>query len=206
MNGKKGDRNSKKREKEYLLVKAAQKGDEKAFSELFEMYYKSVYYVVFKIVKNDTEAEDITVEAFTSAFNNIKFYEPTAAFFTWLSRIAVNRAIDCLRKKKSKNNTVSIDETHPQAEDENFTLKVFLEDGGVSPEKQIIKQETKALLEKFIDELPPDYSRILKMRYFEQLSYKEIEEKLDIPLGTVKARLFRGRQLLAAILKNSKLF
>ena len=194
---------SARRKEELRLVKLAQRGDEEACTKLFEMYYKTVYYIVFKMVKNSDDASDLTVEAFTKAFENINYYIPTNAFITWLSKIAVNRTIDFLRKQKS-NQYYSIDQSHPQAEDENATLSNLLETDFFDPEEEYIKNEKRELLVKLINDLPPDYSQIMGMRYFEGLSYKEIAKKLDLPLGTVKARLHRGRELLASLIKNKR--
>ncbi len=194
---------SEKRRKELKLVKQAQHGDEEAFTKLFEMHYKTVYYTVYKMIKNSDDASDLTLEAFTKAFANINYYIPTNAFITWLSKIAVNHTIDFLRKQKGTQH-FSIDQSHPQAEDENATLSNLLETGEFDPEEEYIKNEKHELLDKLLNDLPPDYSQIMQMRYFGQMSYKEIAKKLELPLGTVKARLHRGRELLAQILKNKR--
>ncbi len=194
---------NERRKEELKLVKAAQKGDEDAFTRLFEMYYKTVYFIVYKMVRNPDDAADLTVEAFTKAFDNINYYIPTNAFITWLSKIAVNRTIDFLRKQKS-NHHYSIDQSHPQAEDDNATLSKLLETDTFDPEEEYIKNEKRALLEKLINDLPPDYSQIMQMRYFDLMAYKEIAKKLSLPLGTVKARLHRGRELLASLIKNKR--
>ncbi len=193
-----------RRKKEFLLVQAAQRGDEAAFAKLFEMYYKTIYYIVYRMVKNEDDAEDLTIEAFTRAFENIKYYVPTNAFVTWLSKIAVNRTIDFLRKRKVTNSTYSIDEPHPQADDENATLSGTIEAEDIDPEERVIKNEVTELLNRFIDQLPADYAEIMRMRYFKQLAYKEIADILELPLGTVKARLHRGKELLRSLIKNKK--
>ena len=194
---------SEKRKKEIKLVKRAQLGDEEAYTLLFEMYYKTVYFIVYKFVHNNDDAADLTLEAFTKAFNNINLYVPSSAFITWLTKIAVNHTIDFLRKQKS-NQTYSLDQTHPQIEDNNSTLKNIIETEDIDPEEKYIKREKIKLLEKLINELPADYSKILSMKYFKGLSYKEISKKLSLPLGTVKARIHRGKELLASLLKNRK--
>ncbi len=194
---------SERRKLELQLVKQAQRGDEDAFTRLFEMYYKTVYFIVYKMVRNSDDAADLTVEAFTKAFENINYYIPTNAFITWLSKIAVNRTIDFLRKQKG-NQYYSIDQSHPQADDENATLSNLLETDSFDPEEEYIKNEKYELLQKLISDLPPDYSQIMRMRYFDLMPYKEIAKKLSLPLGTVKARLHRGRELLASLLKNKR--
>ncbi len=195
-----------RRRKEFLLVQAAQKGDEQAFSKLFDMYYKTIYYTVLKLVKNEQDAEDLTLEAFTKAFENIRYYVPTHAFLTWLSKIAVNRSIDFLRKNKNSNITYSMDEPHPQAEDENASLKFIIQSQQDDPEDDFIKNETNQILYDFIDKLPRDYAEILKLRFFGFMSYKEIAKKLKLPLGTVKARIHRGKELLRSLMHNKKDF
>jgi RNA polymerase sigma-70 factor (ECF subfamily) len=193
-----------RRKKEFLLVQAAQRGEQEAFAKLFDMYYKTIYYIVFRMVKNEEDAEDLTIESFTRAFDHIQYYVPTNAFVTWLSKIAVNRTIDFLRKKKITNSTYSIDEPHPQADDENATLSGTIEAEDIDPEEKVINDEVNQLLYHFIEQLPSDYSEIMKLRYFGQFSYKEIAEKLNLPLGTVKARLHRGKELLRSLIKNKK--
>ena len=195
-----------RRRKEFLLVQAAQKGDEQAFTKLFDMYYKTIYYTVLKLVKNEQDAEDLTLEAFTKAFENIQYYVPTHAFLTWLSKIAVNRSIDFLRKNKNSNMTYSMDEPHPQAEDENASLKFIIQSQQDDPEDDFIKNETNQILYNFIDKLPHDYAEILKLRFFGLMSYKEIAKKLKLPLGTVKARIHRGKELLRSLMNNKKDF
>ncbi len=193
-----------RRKKEFSLVQAAQRGEQEAFAKLFELYHKTIFYIIYKMVKNPDDAEDLTIEAFTKAFENIKYYIPTNAFVTWLSKIAVNRTIDFLRKRKVTNSTFSMDEPHPQMDDDSATLHGLIEAEGIDPEEQVIKQEAYEILNVFLDELPADYSEILKLRYFQQLSYKEISKKLDMPLGTVKARLHRGKELLRSLMKPQK--
>ena len=193
-----------RRKKEYLLVKAAQRGDQQAFQELYQMYYNSIFFTINRMVKNNQDAEDITIEAFTKAFKNIQYYTPTHAFLTWLSKIAINHAIDFLRKNKNSNITYSMDVAHPQADDQNATLKYTLEIEDQDPEDLFIKNETQELLIKFIEKLPPDYAEILKMRIVEDLAYKEIAKILKLPLGTVKARLHRGKELLKILINKQK--
>ncbi len=198
-------KNTAKRRKEYELVQAAQKGEQAAFARLFEMYFNTIYYMILKMVKDPFEAEDLAIDSFTRAFNNIQFYIPTNAFITWLSRIAVNRTIDFLRKQKSKNQTVSIDEPHMNdSQDSETTLKGIIEADEIDPEEDFIKRETSELLYSFLQRLPEDYRDIMIMRYFDQLSYKEIAEKMQLPLGTIKARLYRGKELLRVMLRNKK--
>ncbi len=193
-----------RRKKEYLLVKAAQRGDQQAYQQLYQMYYNTIFFTINRMVKNNQDAEDLTIEAFTKAFNNIQYYTPTHAFLTWLSKIAINHAIDFLRKNKNSNITYSMDAAHPQADDENATLKSTLELEDQDPEDLFIKNETQELLIKFIEKLPPDYAEILKMRIVDDLAYKEIAKLLKLPLGTVKARLHRGKELLKVLINKQK--
>ncbi len=192
-----------KAKRDYLLVTRAQNGEQQAFTELLDCYRNSIYYMILKIIRNETDAEDLTIEAFSKAFKNIEFYTPTYAFSTWLFKIASNNAIDFLRKKKTAKKTVSIDKEYETSENKYTPISLVAD--APDPEERLISSQTKKNLHKIIDKLPNDYSIIVNLRYIQEMSYSKISEELKIPLGTVKARIHRSRDLLSEVL-NDDLF
>lgn len=181
------------------LVDAAVKGDQKAYAELLGRYRDAIYFMLLKMVSNKSDAEDLTIEAFGKAFKNIQQYSPNYAFSTWLFKIASNNCIDFLRKKR--NNVVSID--GGLGEDKENDQPIHLKDELPDPEENLIKQQKKILMRTVVKKLKPRYRILIELRYFNEYSYEEIADELDLPLGTVKAQLFRARELLFNTLKNS---
>ncbi len=181
------------------LVEEAVNGDQKAFAELMGRYRDAIYFMLLKMVNNKSDAEDLTIEAFGKAFKNIHQYSPNYAFSTWLFKIASNNCIDFLRKKR--NNLVSIDGSHN--EDKENDQPIHLKDETPDPEENLIKEQKKILMRTVVKKLKPRYRILIELRYFKEYSYEEIADELDLPLGTVKAQLFRARELLFNTLKNS---
>ena len=182
------------------LVADAKKGDPKAFETLEGKYRKSVYYMLLKMVKNADDAEDLTQEAFAKAFVSIHKFDSKYAFSTWLFRIATNNCIDFIRKKRVS--TVSIDQ--PMEGDDGSTMRFDVRDYDLDPNQTMLKKQRKQYLAKAIDRLPEKYRTLVDLRYFKELSYEEVANELQIPLGTVKAQLFRARELLSQELKAMK--
>ena len=197
---------SDKAKRDFQLVERAQEGDEQAFTQLLATYRDSIYFMVLKMVRNKVDAEDLTIEAFGKAFRNIEQYSPEYAFSTWLFRIASNNCIDFLRRKKTRQlNTVSTS----ASDDESSISEVFAKEATLAlkydapdPEESIILEQKHAMLRDVVANLKPRYRELVEMRYFDELSYEEIAEKLQLPLGTVKAQLFRSRELLYEVLKD----
>jgi RNA polymerase sigma factor (sigma-70 family) len=195
-----GDNLSDKAVYDYGLVrKALDHADQKAYAELMTRYRDSVYFMLLKMVNNKDDADDLTIEAFGKAFKRLDQYTPNFAFSTWLFKIATNNCIDHIRKKK--NNTFSIDK--PFHDDEGGEMTMDLRSEQLDPEEKVMKKQKVMMMREVVDKLKPRYKMLIEMRYFEELSYEEIAEKLELPLGTVKAQLFRAREFLQNILKNS---
>jgi len=195
---------SDKAKHDYALVLEAMNGSEKAYSELLSIYRNSIYYMLLRMVKNEADAEDLTIEAFGKAFRNLHTYVPEYAFSTWLFKIASNNAIDFLRTNKNKLKHISIDDT--QINDEiGIINSLTLVSTTPDPEERMIAKQKEALLNNIIKNLHPDYTRIIKLKYFDDLSYLEIAKELNLPIGTIKARLFRSKELLTSILKENNL-
>ncbi|MFA5575548.1 MAG: sigma-70 family RNA polymerase sigma factor [Brumimicrobium sp.] len=195
-----GNNLSDKGKKDLLIVNLAKEGDQSAFAELMERYRESVYFMLLKMVKNQDDADDLTIEAFGKAFNRIQQYQPTYAFSTWLFKIASNNAIDFIRKKRV--HLTSID--HAYTNDDGEGVQMDIDGGHLDPEEVLIKQQKVKFMRKIVEELRPQYRELVVKRYFEELSYEEIADEMDIPLGTVKAQLFRARAFLAEIMQNTK--
>lgn len=191
---------SEKGKRDLEIVKRARCGDQAAFAELLEAYREPVFYTLVKMVKNTDDAEDLTIEAFGKAFNNIHQYQPTYAFSTWLFRIASNNAIDFIRKKRVF--VTSIHHFYTNKDGESVGLDIT--SGHLDPEQVLIKDQKIKAMRKVVEKLKPHYKELITKRYFEELSYEEIAETMSLPLGTVKAQLFRAREFLANIMKNIK--
>jgi RNA polymerase sigma factor (sigma-70 family) len=183
-----------------LVCQAVQGDDQKAYAELMSRYRDSIYFMLLKMVNNRDDADDLTMEAFGKAFKKLHQYTPDFAFSTWLFKIATNNCIDFIRRKRK--NTVSIDKGIET--DEGSEMQMDLKSGVLDPEEKLIKKEKIERMHEIVDKLKPRYKRLIELRYFEEKSYSEIADELQLPLGTVKAQLFRARDFLYDILKKSE--
>ncbi len=188
---------SEKAQQDYALVLRAQKGDQMAYAELMGRYRDAIYFMLLKMVNNSSDAEDLTIEAFGKAFKNISQYTPNFAFSTWLFKIATNNCIDFIRKKRAS--TISID----QQNEEQDSATVLIQSDTLDPEEDMINKQKIKLLREIVNKLKPRYRTLVELRYFKEYSYEEISEELELPIGTVKAQLFRARELLYNILKHT---
>jgi RNA polymerase sigma factor (sigma-70 family) len=191
---------SEKALQDYELVQKALQGDEKAFARLLSRYKDTIYFMLLKMLNNRSDAEDLTLEAFGKAFKNLHQYSPTYAFSTWLFKIASNNCIDFLRKKKGV--TISIENDSEQLE-MSETAKLKAKD--LNPEERLIRKQKAILLHKVVRRLKPHYQTLVELRYFNELSYEEIAMELQLPLGTVKAQLFRARQMLFKLIESTEM-
>lgn len=190
---------SDKAKQDIVLVEAAMNGDQQAFASLMDRYRDTIFFMLLKMVKNKSDADDLTIEAFGKAFKNIHQYTPNYAFSTWLFKIASNNCIDFLRKKKA--NTVSIEGQPDEAGNE---IPISIQADILDPEEDMIKKQKAKLMRSVVSKLKPRYRELVRLRYFNEYSYEEIAQEMDIPIGTVKAQLFRARELLNNILKKSQ--
>lgn len=183
-----------------LIDKAIQEHDQQAFASLMQRYRKPVYHMILKMVRNIDDAEDLTIEAFAKAFKNLHRFKKDYTFSTWLFRIATNNSIDFIRKKKL--DTTSLDTSY--TDDNGEAVSMDVRDKGLNPQEVAIKSQKVELIQMFVTKLPAKYQRLVRLRYFDELSYEEIAEELDAPLGTVKAQLHRARELLYDLVKGSE--
>lgn len=184
-------RSRQNREEDYKLVEKAKLNEQHAFTRLMEKYRVPLEFHIAKIVRDKEMIEDLVQEAFLKAFDNIHSFDSTYAFSTWLYRIATNHSIDYLRKKKMQ--TLSIDEPVRAKDGE---MKIELPDNDSEADREIIQQQRENIILEAIDSLPEKYSVIIKLRHMDDKSYQEISEIMNLPLGTVKAHIFRARELL----------
>lgn len=180
------------------LIKKAVEGDEAAYKKLMENYRGAIYNLLYKMVRNREETEDLVQEAFMKAFKALPSFNEEYAFSTWLYKIAINNCIDHMRKKRLK--TYSINKPVRSKDGE---LNREFPDTSMSPDKKVLSDERSNIIGAAIDELPENYRTAILLRHKEERSYEEIAEILDIPLGTVKARIFRAREMLKKKLKDT---
>lgn len=179
---------------DYRLVRLAiEKDDQKAYAELLNRYRESVFFTMLKMCNNKDDAEDLTIEAFGRAFKKLDQYSPDFAFSTWLFKIASNNAIDFLRKKK-QSYALSLDNKSENSEGTDYSSNI--KSITLDPEESFIKKQKIENIRVLVDNLKPKYKEMIELFYFQELSHEEISKKLNLPIGTIKAQLFRARDLL----------
>jgi len=190
---------TEKAKKDYLLIKdALENGNQKAYTQLMGLYRDTIYFLLLRIAGNPEDAEDLTLEAFSKAFKNLHQYTPEYAFSTWLFRIATNHSIDYIRNKKRNVLNHNITEEFFSSE----SAGMLPSDTG-NPEETLLRSQKIKIMREVVEVLKPRYRRLIELRYFQEYSYEEIGAELNLPLGTVKAQLFRAREFLQNFLKDS---
>ena len=183
---------------DFELVQNALKGDEKAFTRLLSRYRDAIFFMLLKMVNNKNDAEDLTLEAFGKAFRNLHQYSPTYAFSTWLFKIASNNCIDFFFFLKGAYVTIENEESGENNE------AVRLKSKDPNPEEKLIRQQKAIILHHIVRKLKPRYRILVELRYFREYSYEEIANELGLPIGTVKAQLFRAREMLFKLIENTE--
>lgn len=191
---------SEKARHDYELVKRAIANDQLAFAEIMDRYRDAIFHSINKMVFSPDDAEDLAIETFAKAFQRLKMYKPSYAFSTWLFKIASNHTIDFIRKKRLK--ALSLDQGFANADGDQMEFSI--KDGALDPMESLQRKERIALMRAVVSAMKPRYRRLVELRYFEELSYDEIAAELDIPLGTVKAQLFRARDILASLIEPAR--
>ena len=176
-------------------IQKAKEGNQLAYNTLLDSYWNSVHNFQLKRHQNDNDAEDITIQTFSKAFDKIDTYDEKYQFKTWLITISKNIHIDGLRKKKASVTA----ELYKEKENDIYDIA----DDNPTPEDKIITEQNLAKLLKDIKQLKPKYQEVINLRYFQELSYKEISEKIGEPMNNVKVKLLRAKKLLAEIIKRS---
>ncbi len=190
---------TEKAKRDYVLLrKALDHNDQQAYAELMSLYRDSIYYMLIRMVKNKDDAEDLTLMTFGKAFRYLDKYTPKYAFSTWLYRIALNNSIDFLRVKNNMPQyfeedlyTTSTTSIVDQSED-NLQR---------TPEEEVIDKQRLQLLRAAVAELPDKYRKVIELRYYEDLAYEEIAQRLDISLSNVKIQILRAKQMLSQLMQ-----
>ncbi len=191
------EKREKQKKEDFAIIARAIAGDQRAYGELMNRYRSQIYSLMYRMVHSSAESEDLVQEAFMKAFTSLRNFNYEYAFSTWLYKIATNNCIDHLRKKKLQ--TLSIDA--PVAY-KDTTYNFEIPDLTYYPEKEMMRNERNSIIKVAIDELPEKYKEVIFLRHSEELSYEEIAAMLKIPIGTVKARIFRAREMLNKFLKG----
>lgn len=179
------------------LIERARDGDQRAYWQLMNRHQKTVYHVAFKIVRNEETAEDITQETFMKAFAALASYRSEFRLSTWLCKIAANTSIDHLRKKRIK--ALSLDRAIETSEG---TVEFEVADYSYHPERELEAKQKRKSIEEAIEQLPEKYRQVILYRHRDDNSYEQIAQSLNVPVGTVKARIFRARELLKKSLRE----
>ncbi len=179
------------------LISSALAGNQGAYRTLMERHRPAIYHIVYKFVQEKEAAADLVQETFMKAFASLDTYRSEYKFSTWLYRIAANSAIDYLRKQRIR--TLSLDSVG-ETDDEHGGMDIA--DYSYHPEKDMEERERRVSIQDAIDSLPEKYRLVILYRHKDDKSYEEIAEVLNIPIGTVKARIFRARELLKKKLKS----
>ncbi|HMQ67960.1 MAG TPA: sigma-70 family RNA polymerase sigma factor [Ignavibacteria bacterium] len=188
---------NKSKAEDIALIDEALSGNQTSYEKLMKKYYQMIYNLVYRMISKKEDVEDLTQEAFIKAFHSLQNFDKQFAFSTWLFKIATNNAIDYLRKKKLY--TFSIDK-EIQADDSDYKFEI--PDHENKPDKHILDDQLRQIINEAIETLPPKYKSVIVLRHKEEKEYEEIAKELKIPLGTVKAHIFRGRELLNKYLKD----
>jgi RNA polymerase sigma-70 factor (ECF subfamily) len=179
------------RTEDSAIIADALAGDDRAYQKLMNKYHDAIFNFIYRMVRDREQVEDLTQEAFIKAFSSLKTFNEEFAFSTWLYKIATNNSIDYIRKKRLQ--MFSIDKPI-ESKDSDFTFE--LPDDSYEPDREMISDQRAAMLHKAIEVLPEKYRTVIRLRHVEEKSYEEIARQLRLPIGTVKAHIFRARELL----------
>lgn len=188
---------SDSRRQDSEIIKEALRGNQEAYKKLMRKYHDAIYMLIYRMVREKSEVEDLTQEAFIKAFASLQNFNNEYAFSTWLYKIATNNSIDYIRKKKLQ--PFSLDKP-VDSEQDHYTYEV--PDTSYEADRPLIERQRAKFLDEAISALPEKYRRVIILRHKEDRDYREIAEILHLPLGTVKAHLFRARELLNKYLRN----
>lgn len=188
-------------QRDYQLVcDARDRGSHKAYSDLMAFYREPLYLLLLRMTHNTTTASDLTVDTFSKAFCQLHRYAPTGSFSSWLFSIGVNTYIDYVRRRRIE--TVSLNSV--QRNSDGDFIEYQIPSGQPNPEENMMRMERDSALREVVDKLKQPYRQIVEMRYYDEMSYEQIAEKLQIPIGTVKIRLLRAKNLMQAIASTKK--
>lgn len=176
-------------------IKQAKKGSQLSFNFLLDFFWSDVYKYQLQRTQNENDAEDITIQSFSKAFDKIDLFDEKYQFKTWLITISKNIHIDLIRKSKS---SIQL-ESNIEQKDKAYNVA----DESPSPEDKLITEQNLAKLLRDIKKLKPKYQEVIQLRYFQELTYKEISEQIGDPINNVKVKILRAKKLLAEIINKS---
>lgn len=186
--------------KEKILIDRCKNGDVAAFEELISGYEKRVFNIIYRIIGDYNEAEDISQEVFIKVFRTIKNFKEKSSFYTWLYRVAVNECINVLKERR-KIYAYSVD-SPIKVEDDEIIREI--RDDKESPEKRFEYKELRACLEDALNRISYEHRMMIVLRDIQGFSYEEIAEIMQCPTGTVKSRISRARKALRELLAENK--
>ena len=190
---------TEKAKRDYVLLrKALDHNDQQAYAELMSLYRDSIFYMLVRMVKNKDDAEDLTLMTFGKAFRYLDKYTPKYAFSTWLYRIALNNSIDFLRLK---NNMPQYFEEDLYTSSATSIIDQSEDNLQRTPEEEVIDKQRLQLLRAAVSELPDKYRKVIELRYYEDLAYEEISERLGLTLSNVKIQIMRAKQMLTQLMQ-----
>lgn len=184
-------------QEDFDAIRRAIDGESGAYTFLQKKYKKIVLTLIRRMIKDEDDVDDLVQETFIKAFSALNTFQYGYSFSSWIYRIASNNCIDFLRKKRFTMVSIS-----SQYDDSDEDHEIEIKDNSYQPDISLMNDEKKQLLLDAIEKLPENYREIIKMRHEEDMDYKEISDKLNLPLGTVKAHLFRARKILFEELKK----
>jgi RNA polymerase sigma factor (sigma-70 family) len=193
----KEQRKLESRAEDSSLIQQALAGNDRAYKKLMSKYHDPIFNFIYKMVHDRQQVEDLTQEAFIKAFASLKNFNDEYAFSTWLYKIATNNSIDFIRKRKLQ--MYSIDKPI-ESKDSDYTFE--LPDDSYEADRELISDQRTKLLNAAIARLPEKYRKVIRLRHVEEKSYEEIAVQLNLPIGTVKAHIFRAREVLYRALKD----
>ncbi|MBE19660.1 MAG: RNA polymerase sigma factor RpoE [Gammaproteobacteria bacterium] len=179
------------KDKDLVLVRRLKRGDYKAFDLLLLKYQSRVVGLALKFVKDLQIAEDIAQESFLKAYKSINSFREESAFYTWIYRITVNTSKNYLTSKSRKKELSESDIKRLEDSEDIFDIP-----GGSSPEEILSANNLREVIMESLTNLPEDIRTAISLREFEGLTYEEISEVLNCPIGTVRSRIFRGREIM----------
>ena len=183
-------------ENDQQLVQRVQAGDQSAFNLLVLKYQHRVLKLIGRFVSDQSEAQDVAQEAFLKAYRALGSFRGESAFYTWLYRIAINTAKNALVAQRRRPVDFDLDAQDPEAFERQAKLKE-----SDPPEGVLLTEEIRQVVEKAMEQLPEDLRTAIVLRELDGLSYEEIAEAMDCPVGTVRSRIFRAREAIDKKLK-----
>ena len=193
----KEQRKLESRAEDSSLIQKALSGDDRAYKRLMHKYHDAIFNFIFKMVHDRQQVEDLTQEAFIKAFSSLQNFNDEYAFSTWLYKIATNNSIDFIRKRKLQ--VYSIDKPI-ESKESDYAFE--LPDDSYEADRDLISSQRTKLLNEAIAKLPEKYKKVIRLRHVEEKSYEEIAKSLRLPIGTVKAHIFRAREVLYRSLRD----